>query len=352
MQIKPRGWVDWLAWVVAFSLCGVAIVMGWHRMSVSDAVSAPPPTVIVLPEPGTPARLPALDDRTAQPVLRRIAVLKTIIPNRPHTEVIEYEVGLGDSVFAIAAEYNIEPETVLWSNYDVLKDDPHSLTAGMVLKIPPIDGVYYQVQEGDTLDNVANVFEVNMDAITTWTANRLDLAEPQLSALEWLMIPGGQRAFQQWIVPVPARGSAGVSTGVYGGGACTGGYDGLYGNGAFLWPTGNHTLSGNDYWSGHLAIDIGLTIGDPVVAADSGVVMFAGWAAGGYGYTIAIDHGNGYQTLYAHLSSVNVSCGQSVRQGQLVGLGGSTGNSTGPHLHFEVRLNGGFVNPWYVLPAP
>jgi len=65
-----------------------------------------------------------------------------------------------------------------------------------------------------------------------------------------------------------------------------------------------------------------------------------------------IDHGNGYQTLYAHLSQVNVHCGQSVFQGQLIGLGGSTGHSTGPHLHFEVRYKGGFINPWTVLPAP
>jgi murein DD-endopeptidase MepM/ murein hydrolase activator NlpD len=151
---------------------------------------------------------------------------------------------------------------------------------------------------------------------------------------------------------VIARGAAGVSSGVYGGGACPGGYDGLYGSGAFIWPTINHTISGNDYWSGHLAIDIGAALGEPISAADSGVVVFAGWATGGYGNTVAIDHGNGYSTLYAHLSSINVSCGRSVAQGQTIGYGGSTGNSTGPHLHFEIRYQGGFVNPWYVLPAP
>ena len=80
--------------------------------------------------------------------------------------------------------------------------------------------------------------------------------------------------------------------------------------------------------------------------------MFAGWSTGGYGYVVAIDHGNGYQTLYAHLNSVNVYCGQSVYLGQLIAAGGSTGHSTGPHLHFEIRYQGGFVNPWYVLPAP
>ena len=65
---------------------------------------------------------------------------------------------------------------------------------------------------------------------------------------------------------------------------------------------------------------------------------------------IMIDHGNGYHTLYAHLNNTLVYCGQSVSRGQMIGNAGSTGNSTGPHLHFEVRYNGGFINPWYVLP--
>jgi murein DD-endopeptidase MepM/ murein hydrolase activator NlpD len=80
------------------------------------------------------------------------------------------------------------------------------------------------------------------------------------------------------------------------------------------------------------------------------VIVFAGWSTVGYGNMVMIDHGNGWQTLYAHLSTVAVSCGQSVAQGQSIAGAGSTGNSTGPHLHFETRFEGGFVNPWYVLP--
>ena len=101
----------------------------------------------------------------------------------------------------------------------------------------------------------------------------------------------------------------------------------------------------------HRGLDFAGTRGTEVLSVASGVVT---WAANrtGYGKTVEIDHGNGYQTLYAHLSSVNVNCGQSVAQGQTIGFGGSTGNSTGPHLHFEIRYQGGFVNPWYVLPAP
>jgi len=278
--------------------------------------------------------------------------LYTIIPSRSRNDAVEYTVSLGDSVFGIAQKYGLKPETVLWSNYGVLKDNPHDLSAGMVLKIPPTDGVYYQWKESDTPESVAAEYEVKVEDVLYWPGNRMDLTNPQIQPDTWVMIPGGQRAFQQWIIPVMNRGAAGVSSGLYGGGACPGGYEGLYGSGAFIWPTINRSISGNDYWSGHLAIDIGSALGEPIVASDSGVIVFAGWATGGYGNMVAIDHGNGYQTLYAHLSSVSVSCGRSVSQGQLIGFGGSTGNSTGPHLHFEIRYQGGFINPWYVLPAP
>jgi murein DD-endopeptidase MepM/ murein hydrolase activator NlpD len=355
MNIKSHGWLDRLAWILPFGLVLLALYLGWEKLSpiqYSIPDTNQKPTAVVVQSFDDDVSLPDYDGSETQDQLQRKANIDTEVPNRPRSEITDYTVTKGDSVFAIAAEFNITPETVLWSNYDVLKDDPHALSAGMELKIPPIDGVYYQWQDGETLEQVAAKFETDVDSILTWTANRIDLTDPQFEALSWVMIPSGQRAFQQWIVPVPARGSAGVSTGIYGGGACPGGYDGLYGSGAFIWPSSNRALSGNDYWSGHLAIDIGSAIGEPIIASDAGVIMFAGWSSGGYGYTVAIDHGNGYQTLYGHLSSVNANCGQSVRQGQMIGLGGSSGNSTGPHLHFEIRLNGGFVNPWFVLPAP
>jgi len=90
--------------------------------------------------------------------------------------------------------------------------------------------------------------------------------------------------------------------------------------------------------------------GQTVYASDSGVVVYAGGISGGYGNMVMIDHGNGYATLYAHLSAISVRCGQSVYQGGPIGAAGSTGNSTGPHLHFEVRYFGGFINPRFVLP--
>ena len=98
-----------------------------------------------------------------------------------------------------------------------------------------------------------------------------------------------------------------------------------------------------------MGVDLGTVEGGPIYAADGGTVIYAGAIGGGYGIMVMIDHGTGYQTLYAHLSAVNVSCGQGVSQGQVIGYGGSTGNSTGAHLHFELRYGGGYVNPWQVL---
>jgi murein DD-endopeptidase MepM/ murein hydrolase activator NlpD len=107
------------------------------------------------------------------------------------------------------------------------------------------------------------------------------------------MFPGGHREFRQWLIPVIPRGQAGVLKSVYGSGACEGNYEGAYGTGIFVWPAGNHVLSGNDYWSGHLGIDNGAGDGAGVFAADSGVIVFAGWATGGYGNMVMIDHGMG-----------------------------------------------------------
>jgi murein DD-endopeptidase MepM/ murein hydrolase activator NlpD len=276
--------------------------------------------------------------------------LHTTIPTRPRDSVITYTVSLGDSVFSISRNFNIKPETVLWANYDQLKDSPDMLTVDMVLNIPPVDGVYYRWTEGDTLGNVAWRFKAAEADIINWPGNDLDLVEPTVDPGQMVLVPGGQREFVQWVVPTIPRGKAGVSKSVYGPGACEGSYDGAYGTGTFVWPSANRRLTGNDYWSGHLGIDLGAGLGDGIFATDSGVVVFSGWAYGGYGNMVQIDHGNGYQSVYAHLSSTSARCGQSVNQGAYIGAGGSTGNSTGPHLHFEIRYMGGFINPWHVLP--
>ena len=122
--------------------------------------------------------------------------------------------------------------------------------------------------------------------------------------------------------------------------------------GEFIWPTPFQALSGGDFRAGHPGLDLSAPPGSAVHAADTGLVVFAGWSGLGYGNVILIDHGNGYQTLYAHLSQISTYCGARVEKGTLIGLSGDSGNSTGPHLHFEVRVPGGYVDPLKVLPVP
>lgn len=355
--------ISWIAWAVALGLLFGALLLGWRRLAPAGSLGMEGGALANQSSPsiGSSGRLGASQLQAPLPdvewsatwgKLTRRPELRTIIPTRPRQDVLSYTVVTGDSVFEVADRFNLKPESVLWANYDLLNDNPDMIALGMQLQIPPADGVLYQWQEGDVFEDVAARFEAQAQDILSWPGNNLDLTDPQVQPGTWVMVPGGHREFRQWLIPTIPRGSAGVSSALYGAGACTGSYEGAYGTGAFIWPADNHYLSGNDYWSGHLAIDIGAGEGARIYAADSGVVVFAGWATGGYGNMVVIDHGNGYQTLYAHLSQVAVSCGRSVSKGSVIGYSGSTGNSTGAHLHFEVRYQGGFISPWFVLPAP
>jgi murein DD-endopeptidase MepM/ murein hydrolase activator NlpD len=356
MSINRSVLLSWFLWAIALITLAGAGYLAWSKINPEKIQALSRPIISQAKVDPAPAqgnyRMPDFAQRVSQVSIQRAVKLQTDIPERENIRPITYLVQANDSLFGLAAEYNLEPESILWSNYDLLQDNPHSLRPGMELLIPPIDGILYQWEEGDNLESVATELKTDPEEILNWIGNDLDLLNPEITPGDLVMVPDGQREFQQWILPTIARGAAGVSAGIYGGGACIGPFDGLYGGGGFIWPTVGHTLSGNDYWSGHLAIDIGLTIGEPIFASDSGVVVFSGWSTGGYGNVIVIDHGTGYQTLYAHLSGVAAGCGRSVVQGQTIGYGGNTGNSTGAHLHFEVRYLGGFVSPWFVLPPP
>jgi murein DD-endopeptidase MepM/ murein hydrolase activator NlpD len=330
-----------ISWgVTALVVLALAGVTAWQIRPVPVA-AAPQPTPTE--DPAT-VQLPAAvtGGNASGPAIARQVNLKTNIPaGRPSYQAIDYVVERGDSLYGIANQFNLKPGSVLLSNFDVLKDSPDSIRVGQVLKIPPIDGVYYQWQAGDTLDSVVKSLNVEPDAILSWPGNDIDLTNPQIKPGGWVMVPGGKRPFT--IAPLNAvvsrSSSSGSSTS-----ACSGG---PIGSGYFVWPATFHSLSGNDYWDGHLGIDITAVEGASVYAADSGVVVRAdlGWNSG-YGEVVMIDHGNGFQTLYAHLSQINVSLCQSITVGQVIGYAGNTGNSFGAHLHFEIRLNGAHVNPW------
>ncbi len=314
----------------------------WAVDGLSSAHDASSPTSI----PSLPVYAPAQSETS----LSRQANIYTVFPVRPRVDVVRYTVQTGDSVFGIAGEFNLKPETLLMGNYSVLNDNPHLLRPGQELNILPLDGAYYEWKDGDRISMVANRFHVEVQDIVDWVGNDLDPVNPQIDPGTWITIPDGTRALTLWLIPTIARGSAGVG-GALGPGGCYGDYSGgAVGTGGFIWPSSSHEIVGNNYWSGHLAIDIAVGIGEAVWASDTGVVVFSGWSYGGYGNVVMIDHGNGWLTLYAHLNGVAVGCGQNVYRGQTIAWGGSTGNSSGPHLHFETRSGGGFVNPMYVLP--
>jgi murein DD-endopeptidase MepM/ murein hydrolase activator NlpD len=236
----------------------------------------------------------------------------------------------------------------------VLQDDPHNLSPGQEINIPPVDGTLYTWHEGDGLSGVAKFFGVDANEILQWPGNDLDPfmdpENPTIEAGTILIVPGGQRELVTWSAPRISRSNPAVAK-ILGPGACGSLYDGPVGTGAFVWPTTSHFLSGYDYSSVHPGIDIAGSTGNAIFASDSGVVVYAGWNDWGYGYVVVLDHGNGWQTLYAHLSSVNMGCGQAVFQGNVIGGMGCTGNCSGTHLHYEMMNDTfGKVNPWNFLP--
>jgi murein DD-endopeptidase MepM/ murein hydrolase activator NlpD len=323
------------------------------RIQINPPAPLPTPT----PTAVAAAVLPSSSSTDGVSFIGRLINPRTFLPNQPRSEVVIYTVTTGDTLFGIAAKYNLKPETLLWSNNSILKDDPDLLTPGMNLFILPVDGVYYQWHESDKLSAVAENFGVNVVDIVSWPGNHLDPnidpEKPAIAPDTWLVIPGGHRAFVQWQVPILRRTDK--MKWIWGGaGACQGPYlSSSQGTGYFIWPTDSHAVTGNPYTSWHHAIDLFARLGDKIYASDSGVVVFSGMSSWGYGNLVVIDHGNDWQTVYGHLSVIYAGCGAAVTKGEVIGLAGSTGNSTGPHLHFEIQsITLGNVNPLDALPPP
>jgi murein DD-endopeptidase MepM/ murein hydrolase activator NlpD len=279
------------------------------------------------------------------------------VPNRPR-ELVTYTVISGDTVFGIALKFGLRPETILWSNYDTLKDNFDLISIGQEFTIPPEDGLIVEVEPGDTVDGLARRYKVDVGMIVQDPVNRLvDLNQP-LAVGRPIFLPGGERETVVWQVPKPVevrRTASGVR--VYRVGRCGEVAIPALGSGSFIYPAPRRYLSGYNFGRYHPGLDFAGRLGEPIYASDGGTVIYAGYslnAAGtpvGYGQYVVLDHGNGYQTLYAHASQLYVSCGQQVQRGAVIAAIGSVGRSTGPHLHYEIRNGGTAVNPWSLLPG-
>jgi len=282
-------------------------------------------------------------------IVVRMPVLHTIIPERPRLDVITYVVQPGDNIFDIAALFGLTPETIVWSNRETLQDAPWLIQPGLELFILPVDGAYHVVHAGDTVDSIAADYGVEAAALyNEW--NGLEEGD-QLREGQFLVIPGGTGEEVVWTPPTQyaVAGASQLSWGVCSGTTFTG----PGANGWFIYPTGSSRVSGWYFRDprnpAHIGLDYACSLGDPLYAADNGVVTIAGWN-GGYGILVEINHGNGFVTRYGHFSEIVVGCGEAVYQGDLLGYCGSTGWSSGPHLHFEVRYNGIPQDPQAYLP--
>lgn len=251
----------------------------------------------------------------------------TILQTR--TEVVEYEVQPGDTPWAIAEQFGISVATVLWSNNLNLWS---TIRPGQKLTIPPVSGVLHTIKKGDTISAIAKRYNASAQEIQEF--NNL-IAEETLTLGQTLVIPGGRPyvapqplQVQRRVVQAPSP-QAVVSTST----------------GQLVWPTPNSRRITQYFRWQHTGLDIGDRKGNPIVAADSGIVEYSGWGAGGWGYTIVLRHAGGMKTRYAHASKLLVQTGAQVNKGDTIALIGSTGRSTGPHLHFGVYINGRAVNP-------
>lgn len=332
------------------------------------AASAPTATVTRLESPAVPltvasntARqdvlLRSASDGSAAPASAAQATAtsggpaETVVAARVQEQLplfYRYEIQNGDTVSGIATRFGIDSQYILWNNIDIISDR-HLLTVGKNLQIPSVEGIVHQVKVGETLSDIAVLYDAKASDVIGFPPNGLANNPNLLVEGSTIVVPGGRvapkpapslRPQLAAAAPTPVAAAPASNTLLAGRKLSPAG---------FIWP-----LSGNItsfYGPSHpLGIDIEAPY-VPVSAAKSGQVVFAGGdPCCSYGLNIIIRHDGGYETRYAHLSQIGVKLGQWLEAGQVLGVSGATGNSTGAHLHFEVILNGLIQNPMAVLP--
>jgi murein DD-endopeptidase MepM/ murein hydrolase activator NlpD len=338
----------WLGLLSIFLLLAVLTGLNWRKNSANvdlELISAPTETFTPLisnPE----VFLPELVTSSSILGIPRLALVHTHIPERPTYEVTTYTVQQGDTAWSIAEKYGLKPETILWGN-QWISAEAASLQIGTELNILPVDGVLHIASEGDTLERVQLLYGTPIDEILDFPGNDFGGERPErLTPGQKIIVPYG-RSQVVWIEPGP-RVVAGL------GRRSPGLYDGplVYtGSGYFSWPIAPPYRITQNFWEAHPAIDLGTYFRQPIFASDHGTVIFSGFSQSGYGNLVIVDHANGYWTYYAHNEANLVSVGQGVLKGQQIAESGSTGISTGNHIDFRIRVDGGsFLNPLNFLP--
>lgn len=250
---------------------------------------------------------------------------------QPRTTTVSYTVQSGDTISTIAEEFEVSVNTILWENnlssYSLIRP-------GQTLKILPQSGISHTVSSGENLTYIANLYKVDVDDIMETN----DLTNTgQLKIGQNLIIPGGSKSTYAARTTTSYTGVSAIRDIVTSPNATP-----VSGN-MMNWPTVGHRITQYYSWR-HTGLDVANKTGTAIYAADAGTIEFVGWS-NGYGYNIMINHGGGKKTRYAHLSKYYVVKGQKVGKGETIGAMGSTGWSTGPHLHFEVIISGTKYNP-------
>ena len=267
-----------------------------------------------------------LDETITTQVGEEALIAPRVVSARAGIET--YIVEEGDTLGRIADSFGLSLSTILWSNGLSYNS---TIRPGQELKILPVDGVLYKVKSGDTLSRIARNYGV--DAGEILTQNQLASAD-RLSIGAELLLPGGEPPS-----PVSTSRSSASITSLFSAPSKTISEDAD----GWVWPTDWRVITQYFTWR-HTGIDIDGNYSTFSYAARGGVVIYSGWR-GGYGLTVEVDHGDGYVTRYAHHSKNFVDVGDVVSVGDTLAQTGTTGRSTGTHLHFEVIRNGKFQNP-------
>lgn len=257
-------------------------------------------------------------------VPRAVGSPTSVAPQSSSLHVVDYTVKPGDTVWDIAIAHGTDEDSILALN----EIRPSTIQIGMKLKVPTFKGAVYKVQGGDTLSEIAAAFGLTTEEVMK--QNQIANAA-SLQVGQTLMLPGAA-------VQASSRNQVASR--------------GTVRSARWAWPLWNGQVTsefGPRWGAHHNGIDIAAGTGTPVGASRPGTVTFAGWD-GGYGYAVVINHGDGTESRYAHASSITVNVGDWVNTGEMVIRVGSTGNSTGPHLHFEILVNGVQKNPRAYLP--
>lgn len=271
--------------------------------------------------------------------LQSLVSLKTDISQKPRSEVVNYTVKSGDTLSTVADKYAVSSDTIRFEN-DLTGD---TIKPGDTLRILPVSGVSVTVKSGDTLESLAKKYSASSQGILDFPFNDVP-DDLHLTVGQALIIPDGVPP-EAAATPKPKPN---IVPNYLAQGSSNSPVFSAPNRGNFIWPTTFAYISTYFAWW-HLGIDLPNNSSPPIHAADGGTVVFAGWDPTGYGNRVDINHGNGYVTRYGHLSNIYVTTGQELGRGQVLGQMGSTGRSTGTHLHFEIHFNGVAVNPLAIL---